>query len=197
MKSKFAVLCGLLLSLGTGCSGLFKLMGLPPNPTREAPPPGIATRALAEGATAPDFSLASTTVAAWSLKETLTSKRAVLVFYRGSWCPYCEKQLGQLQEKLGELEKRNVAVAALSVDPVPKSKELQAKLKLSYPIISDPNLEAIRAFGVEDAENGIAWPAVYVIDPGGKIAWRSLSETYKDRPLPEMLFEQLDRTQPR
>jgi peroxiredoxin len=76
---------------------------------------------------------------------------------------------------------RQVTLAAISVDPPDVSAKLAEKLGLRFPLLSDPDRAVIRAWGVEDAENGIAWPAIYVVDRDGKVRWRSLSEDYKIR----------------
>ena len=80
---------------------------------------------------------------------------------------------------------------AISVDPPEKTKELQAKLKVNYPLLSDIDLSTIRAYGVEDHENGIAWPAVFIVSSSGIIRWRSLAETYKVRPLSQEIIDAL------
>lgn len=52
---------------------------------------------------------------------------------------------------------------------------------MTFAVLSDPAREAIRAYGVDDTENGIAWPAVFVIK-NGAVSWRSLAEAVKLRP---------------
>ncbi len=67
------------------------------------------------------------------------------------------------------------------MDTVDDSKALAQKLSLAYPILSDTDHKLTKAFGVFDVGNEIAWPAVYVIDKAGKVAWRGFLETYKER----------------
>ncbi len=55
------------------------------------------------------------------------------------------------------------------------------KLGVTFPLLSDESRATIRTFGVEDAENGISWPAIFILDREGKIVWRSLAQTYKRR----------------
>ena len=59
---------------------MLKAASLPPNPTRESEPPGIETRALAVGTTAPGFTLPDANGGRWRLHGP-----AVLVFHRGHW----------------------------------------------------------------------------------------------------------------
>jgi alkyl hydroperoxide reductase subunit AhpC len=49
----------------------------------------------------------------------------------------------------------------------------------------------IRAYGVEDAENEIAWPAIFIVGRDGKVRWRSLAETYPVRPAAEVVLDAL------
>ncbi|MBI4511628.1 MAG: peroxiredoxin family protein [Deltaproteobacteria bacterium] len=83
-------------------------------------------------------------------------------------------------------------VVAISVDPPDVTKKLAGDLGLAFPVLSDPQLSVIRAYGVEDGEKGIAWPSIFVIDGNGRIAWRSLAETYKVRPVPVLILEALE-----
>ena len=59
--------------------------GIPLHATRHTPPPGIADRALAVGAAAPDVTLTTHAGAPWRLHDHLAPGGAVLVFYRGHW----------------------------------------------------------------------------------------------------------------
>lgn len=56
------------------------------------------------------------------------------------------------------------------------------------PLLSDPSHAAIDAFAVFDAENEVAWPAVYLVERDGTIAWRDLGDTYKVRPTTDELL---------
>ena len=83
---------------------------------------------------------------------------------------------------MAEFKKAGITLVAISVDTVEESKPLISGMGLTFPMLSDPNLVVAKAYGVVDVENGIAWPAVFVVAPGGRVTWRSLSETYKLRP---------------
>ena len=72
-------------------------------------------------------------------------------------------------------------MVAISVDTPEESKPLVEKLGLQFPVLADVNLAVARRFGVVDQENGIAWPAIFLIGRNGRVTWRSLSETYKVR----------------
>ncbi len=92
-------------------------------------------------------------------------------------------------------------VVAISVDAVEKSKALAADLGLSFPLLSDPNLAVIRAYGVADESNEIAWPAVFLIDRDRTIKWRSAAIAVGTRPSASDIIKAADdylgRVEPR
>ena len=58
--------------------------------------------ALTVGAQAPAFSLKDSSGKLVTSKALLKEGNMVLVFYRGSWCPYCNLYLRNLQKRLAE-----------------------------------------------------------------------------------------------
>jgi alkyl hydroperoxide reductase subunit AhpC len=60
-----------------------------------------------------------------------------------------------------------------------------------FPLLADPKRDVIRAYGVEDAENEIAWPAIFVIGRDGKVERHLLTDNYKERPLSRVLLDDL------
>jgi peroxiredoxin Q/BCP len=73
-------------------------------------------------------------------------------------------------------------VVGISVDPLEDSRALVKDLGLSFPLLSDPDLAVIRAYGVADESNGIAWPSEVLVDPGGAIRWRQGAQSVGTRP---------------
>jgi thioredoxin-dependent peroxiredoxin len=74
-----------------------------------------------------------------------------------------------------------------------ESREFVRKKSLRLPLLSDPERKVISAYGVADADNGIAVPSVFVVSREGKIVWRHVGETQMDRPAVDVLLEQLDQ----
>lgn len=85
-------------------------------------------------------------------------------------------------------EKADVALIAISVDTVEKSRPLVKKLGLTFPVLSDPALVATRAYGVDVREAGIAWPAIFIVGRDRTIGFRSLKPNYKERPATEVIL---------
>ena len=71
---------------------------------------------------------------------------------------------------------------------------MATKLSLTFPLVADENAATIKAFGVFDSANQIAWPAVFILDGERRVVWRELSETYKKRPSSAEILKALDET---
>jgi peroxiredoxin len=82
---------------------------------------------------------------------------------------------------------------AVSVDDESTSRSLAAALGLRFPIVSDEHRALIHRYGVFDAENDLAWPAIFVIGRDGRIAWRSLAESKSKRAGADEVLAALDR----
>lgn len=82
------------------------------------------------------------------LYKTLQGQPAVVVFYRGHWCPYCMKHLAALQEVAAELEGMGVKLVAVTPDKPEYIAEAKKKANLTFPIYSDGELEMAQAMGV-------------------------------------------------
>ncbi len=75
-----------------------------------------------------------------------------------------------------DLRTLGVRVAAVSVDLPESLRTLRADLGLEFELLSDARREVVRAWGLLNARErgGIAIPAVFILDHGGQIVYRSL-----------------------
>jgi len=80
----------------------------------------------------------------------------------------------------------------VSVDPLDESRDLAKSLGLTFDLLSDPDLRVIRAYGVADESNGIAWPAEVLVDPPGTIRWRQSAQSVGKRPSAEDVLKAFD-----
>ena len=88
----------------------------------------------------------------------------------------------ELQSHQADFAARSIRLVAISVDAVDKSQELAKDHGLRFPLLSDPDLAVIRSYGVADESNGIAWPAEFLVDRGGRIRWRASAQAVGTRP---------------
>jgi peroxiredoxin len=82
----------------------------------------------------PEYTVTTVDGPTLHLPQDLFGEYSVLIFYRGSWWPYCIRQLADFQSRVGEFKKENVDIVALSVDPLEKAKETVDKLQLTFPV---------------------------------------------------------------
>jgi peroxiredoxin len=68
------------------------------------------------------------------LPDALAGRFGVVLYYRGSWCPYCNAQLSAFQRSLDSLANANISVVALSVDDEATTVDLIARHGLRFPV---------------------------------------------------------------
>ena len=107
-------------------------------------------------------------------------------------------ELQGLQSRLDEIRAADGEVVAICVDPVETNATVVEKLKLDFPILSDPDLKVTEAYDLRhgDAMTGngssdIARPGVFILDREGFVQWRDLTENWRIRVRPEEVLEQL------
>lgn len=139
------------------------------------------------------------------LKDLIKKGNVVIVFYRGHWCPYCNKYLSKLQDSLQLIKDKGATLVAITPEK-PESVEITVeKTKAEFPVIYDEGLKIMKAYDVEfevpentltryrnagikiDENNGkngnyLPIPATYVVDKDGAIIYRFFNSDYKKRP---------------
>lgn len=84
----------------------------------------------------------------YKFSKVAASQPSLIVFYRGSWCPYGVKQLKELRLIDLELTRMGFQVFALSPDQPSYLKRMADKIEGSFVLLSDRGGLAQRAFGV-------------------------------------------------
>jgi len=152
--------------------------------------------AIAVDDVAPEFTLLNQEGQLVSLSD-YKGKKVVLVFYRGDWWPFCLTELQGLQSRLSDIRQAEAEIVAICVDSVQKNANVAKNMKLDFPILSDPELKAIDAFGLHHEgaysmnDGDIARPGVYILDRNGVVRWRALTENWRIRVRPETVLKQL------
>ncbi|MBI2062070.1 MAG: redoxin domain-containing protein [Nitrospirae bacterium] len=131
---------------------------------------------------APAFRLRAMTGNDISLTDVLAQGPVVLVFYESSKSSHCRKQLDEFNRNLGEFRRRGAILLAVSADSPETSAQLAKDLHLAFPLLSDPSLETIQAYGMARMEKDAAVPGIFIIPQSGRIYWKYVSEAMGDRP---------------
>jgi hypothetical protein len=98
---------------------------------------GVPTGVSAPGAVMPDADLLDVHGAATSLAQVRAGRPAVVVFYRGAWCPYCNIALRTYQAELAPaLDERGYAMIAVSPQKPDGSLTAAETNELTYTVVS-------------------------------------------------------------
>jgi peroxiredoxin len=168
-------------------------------------------RPLLVGQPIPEATVYTVANKAQALRDLVKKKPAVLVFYRGGWCPYCNLQLKELKESFVELSKLGYQIIAISSDKPEELKITEAKHSLNYDLFSDSSAAASKAFGIafhvddetlakyktynidlEKAsghqEHLLPVPSVFIVSTAGDIQFEYVNPNYKVRLKKEILL---------
>lgn len=160
---------------------------------------------------APDFKAKDQNGNDMRLKDLLKKGKVVLVFYRGNWCPYCNRYLKQLEDSLAAIKDKGATLVAVTAELPENINKTIEKTGAEYPILFDEDLKIMKAYDVEfevpantltryrntgiklDEINGrngnfLPIPATYVIDKDQTVVYRFFNSDYKKRaPIDEIL----------
>lgn len=154
---------------------------------------------------APDFKFTNNEGKTIRLKDAVKDSMYVLVFYRGEWCPYCNKFLKKLQDSLNLVSEKKAAIIAITPETKEFISKTREKTNASFYIVQDvankimqdykvlyavpeATVERYKTSGIDiAAHNGsqeayLPIPAVYLVDKDMRITYRFFSPDYKKRP---------------
>ncbi|WP_250149107.1 peroxiredoxin-like family protein [Flagellimonas sp. 389] len=99
----------------------------------------ISDKAIKADDILPDFQLPDEHGNPVSLNEILQNEYLIISFYRGGWCPYCNLELGALQQHLEEFKQLGADLVAISPETPDNSLTTSEKNELQFKILSDIN----------------------------------------------------------
>lgn len=122
---------------------------------------------------------------------TLMGQKGVALFFVRSadWCPFCMRQLVDVNQRLAEFQALGLNVVSVSVDKIPLVAKFAEAQNIGYTMLADPNGAINAELGIRDeqypvgtAKYGVPHPILYVIDRSGTIRLRYMEPTYRTRP---------------
>lgn len=172
-------------------------------------------KGLNVGEKAPLFTAETYEEQKFVLADALKKGPVVVLFYRGQWCPICNRHLSNLQDSLNLIHEAGATVIAVS----PEKPELMAKTakktKAQFILIYDEGYKICDSFDVTfkpdagtikkyntilgaDLENAhsdnserLPVPATFIINQESKIIWRHFDPNYKNRSSANQILKQL------
>jgi peroxiredoxin len=170
---------------------------------------------LKKGMKAPEFTAKDNDGKTIDMKELLRSHKAVVVFfYRGQWCPYCNRYIKQLQDSLQLLTDKGAYVIGVTPETSDNINQTVSKTHASFSIIQDKGYKIMKAYDVnytvDDAtmskmnkygvdlekNNGnkdhvLPVPATYIVDRSGTITYVYFNKDITHRAPISTLLEQM------
>ena len=141
----------------------------------------------------------------YKLSEALKKGPVVLLFYRGQWCPVCNKHLSQLQDSLQLIYDKGATVIAISPERPEYLKKTEEKTKATFTLLYDKDYQIGNSFDVifkpqnreinlyntrlhaqldksqSDSSSRLPVPATFIINSKGRIVWRQFNPDYHIR----------------
>jgi len=110
---------------------------------------GVPGEVVAVGATLEPFTLSDASGAPVTLDELVEAGPAVIVFYRGGWCPYCNLALRTYQRELiPQLAAFDARLVAISPQSPDQSLSTVEKAELDFTVLSDPASRVAEEIGI-------------------------------------------------
>lgn len=159
----------------------------------------------------PNASLMNTEGEVVDIATLTAEKPSIFIFYRGSWCPYCNSQLAGVQEIEADLKDLGYQVIGVSPDLPENLKKSVDKSELSYTLLSDNRMslagalgiafeldsktrERYQKYGIDLAKSSgeshyqLPAPAVYIVNKEGLIQFSYINPNYKVRLTADLLL---------
>ncbi len=145
-----------------------------------------------------------------NLTERIMQKPTVLVFYRGGWCPYCNRQLAELKNIEQPLVELGYQILAVSPQTPAALQEQKLETEQVVTLLSDASLATITGFGVgyhvdmmtsakyktygialtNDTEGNpvLPAPAIFFVDQKGTVLASYVNPDYTVRPSAQLVL---------
>jgi peroxiredoxin len=149
-------------------------------------PPGPAV-----GTTFPDgLKLQDQTGKLQSLKALMGPRGAAIFFVRSAdWCPFCKRQLADVNGRLADFNALGLNVISVSHDEVPLIAAYYKSQSIGYTMLADPEGSVVEKLGIRDLQYadgtkafGVARPMIFIVTPKLKITHKYAEESYRNRP---------------
>ncbi len=131
-------------------------------------------------------------------------KPAIIIFFRGNWCPLCMAQIKEIAASYRELTSYGARVALISPQPEKNTQALAKKFDTSFMFLTDVDNKAAQTLGI-NMENGLptgmemlgyekdtVYPTVIIAGADGRILYSDFTNNYRIRPEPKEFIKVLD-----
>lgn len=166
---------------------------------------------LLNGQQAPSTTLKTADGSPVSLKALTMQKPSIVLFYRGGWCPYCNRQLAEIKDIEQDLIDLGYQVLAISPESPARLQEQKLETEFAVTLLSDESLDTIRQFGIgfyvpdetsklykekmnidltkdTTSKSVLPAPAIFIVDTEGTIQFSYVNPNFRVRPSAQLLL---------
>jgi peroxiredoxin len=164
---------------------------------------------------APDFKANDQNGNEVNLKDLRKKGSVIVIFYRGNWCPYCNKELTRFQDSLQLLKDKGAQVVAITPEGAEGISKTVEKTKATFPIITDKDMKIAKGYqvsfevdektmaryknaGIDLLANNVQKekaflpvPAVYIVNKDGAVTFRYFDADYRKRVFVKDILKEL------
>ena len=104
------------------------------------------------------------------------------------WCPYCMRQMIQLQDNAAAFAAAGIGLVAITYDEPGLQQAFIDKFGITIPVLSDSNALSFKTLGIlnedyqrGDSRYGIPHPGMIVVNPDGEVVGKLFLEAYSSR----------------
>ena len=162
---------------------------------------GRDSSVLKVGGKLPDFTLFRSDGSAVSSNE-ISQSPALLMFFRGNWCPLCMAQIKEIADQYQTLDKRGVKIYLISPQSSENTQELASRFSVPMTFLVDTDLKSARLLkiAIDDAvpmgvfgyDVDSVMPTVIMLNNEGEIIFADLTDNYRVRPEPSTFIKIFD-----
>ncbi|SMD45398.1 Peroxiredoxin [Aquiflexum balticum DSM 16537] len=162
-------------------------------------------KGLEVGATVPSFEAIDQNGKTQKLDDLLKEGPVVLVFYRGQWCPICNRHLSALNDSLNAIYEKGAKVVAISPERPEYIRQTIEKTNAGFTLLYDEGYRISESFDVaflpdfatrasyntalkadlkdahSDDSQRLPIPATFIINQDKKVVWRHFDPNYRNR----------------
>lgn len=149
------------------------------------------------------------------LADIVQSGPAVILFFRGEWCGFCNYYVRKLNQAMGMFKDGGARFYAVTPDTCFSQQEWQEMSESDFHIVSDPKHNIARQFGLvyevpdriyrlmldlgvdivqRNGNKNLPLTGVFIIDENGEIAWKDVGQDFRYRTTPEEILAAISGT---
>lgn len=177
----------------------------------------LAQKQLPKGSIAPSFVAKDQSGKLIKSEKLLEKGPLVVLFYRGYWCPYCNRQMSQVADSMKMITDLEATVVAITPEKGKYIDKTQKKTNASFSIIHDENHKIMDDFQVTwnmrktksffykfaginlnkssgNKDRALPVPATYIINKSGKIIGSYFNKDHTKRMAVSQIIEVIKKS---